>query len=158
MNYRSYPSRSRTGSFHFRLRLPAHLAASSSVRELRRSLATKDVIEARRRALEAFQAVHRAGQGADDPAAALQILDGLLLTWRPRPQPVVAPVQTRTIKAGIEHFLLENAHLWTPKTAQEMKAVLSRLSIERRFGREEAIAHKETLVDLHPRTPEQAPG
>ena len=54
MRYRSYLSRSRTGSFHFRLHLPAHVAASIGVREIRRSLATRDVIEARRRRWRAF--------------------------------------------------------------------------------------------------------
>ncbi len=63
MNYRSYLSRSSTGSFHFRLRLPTHVADSFGVREVRRSLATKDELEARSRALEAIPGTARVSRG-----------------------------------------------------------------------------------------------
>ena len=61
MSYGSYLSRSPSGSFYFRLRLPRLLAQQLGVNEVRRSLRTNDAIEARRKALELFQQVGRIG-------------------------------------------------------------------------------------------------
>lgn len=57
MSYRSYLSRSRTGSFHFRLRLCSITSGVLGLREIRRGLGTRDRLEAQRRALDLYQAV-----------------------------------------------------------------------------------------------------
>jgi hypothetical protein len=57
MSYRSYLSRSRTGSFHFRLRLSSIASEVLGFREIRRGLGTQDRLEAQRRALDLYQAV-----------------------------------------------------------------------------------------------------
>ena len=51
MPYGSYVYRSSSGSYYFRLVLPLLAASLLGVRELRRSLATKDHVEARQKAL-----------------------------------------------------------------------------------------------------------
>jgi hypothetical protein len=57
MSYRSYLSRSRTGSFHFRLRLSSIASEVLGLREIRRGLGTRDRLEAQRRSLDLYQAV-----------------------------------------------------------------------------------------------------
>ena len=57
MSYRSYLSRSRTGSFHFRLRLCSMASEVLGLREIRQGPGTQDRLEAQRRALDLYQAV-----------------------------------------------------------------------------------------------------
>jgi hypothetical protein len=60
--------------FYFRFHLPVHAATALGVREIRRTLVTKDAIEARKRAFEAFQAI----RGADHGSNCFERLDGLI--------------------------------------------------------------------------------
>lgn len=52
----------------------------------------------------------------------------------------------------MDHYYRHNAHLWTAKTTQEVRAIVERLPRETSIGKAEAVHHKTTLEGLDPKT------
>jgi len=101
MSYRSYLSRSRTGSFHFRLRLSPIASELLGHREIRRGLGTQDRLEAQRRALDLYQAV-RALQ--KDPGAVSSLLQKRVRTKASQSPQKASGVPSK-LQQGVEPLL-----------------------------------------------------
>ena len=152
MTYRSYLSRSPSGSFYFRLRLAPAVAEKLGVKELRRSLQTSDRIQARTKALELFQVVRQLSLSAHSSEVLQPLLERLEATRAPLQKDIRAERKSLPVEEGMVRYRAENAHLWTEKTAQEVESILSRFEVCSSTGRADAVRHKARLAHLHPKT------
>lgn len=152
MSYGSYLSQSPAGGFYFRLRLLPSLAIKLGVKEVRRSLRTNDVLEARRKALELFQIA----QEAQADSATQQSLDAFLERFTGAVGPLQkegsTPRKIASVEEGLGKYCAERAHLWTAKTAQEVESIIRRFNIAQSTTRADAVVHKGRLAHLHPKT------
>ncbi|MGZ9189567.1 MAG: tyrosine-type recombinase/integrase [Nitrospira sp.] len=148
MSYRSYLSRSETGSFHFRIRLPSAASQVLGLREIRRGLGTRDRLEAQRRALDLYQAVLSLQK---DPSEVPALLRKRVREKASQSLQKALGTSNRH-QLGVDHYYRHNAHLWTAKTAQEVRSIIDRLPVGKGFGKAEAVVHKTSLEGLDPKT------
>lgn len=148
MSYRSYLSRSETGSYHFRLRLSPVASQALGLCEIRRGLGTRDRLEAQRRALDLYQAVLSLQKDPSEVPALLQ----KRVREKASRGPQKALGASNRLQLGVAHYFRHNAHLWTSKTTQEVRSIIDRLPLGKGFGKAEAVLHKTSLEGLDPKT------
>ena len=126
MSYATYISRSDSGLFYFRLRLPPPVASVLGVKEVRRSLSTKERTEAMRKALSLYEDIHRVEQATRNPGNCLPLPPSLQKYSRRHASARAYQDPRLILEKGLEHYKREHQHLWTEKTAQEVEAIISR--------------------------------